>query len=78
MKNQILIMEPSKSDQRYGVRVYAFVKSASRPQAHHVVVYVRKTGMRRWLCDCPAQLFIETGRRRNCKHIHAVRRKVNA
>jgi len=73
---RIKITEPSKQNQRYGVRLYAYIMSAIDSEIYHRVVFIRKTGMRRWLCDCPAQLFIETGRRRNCKHIRAVRRKV--
>lgn len=60
---------------RFGVRLYAKVKSRTVPVLEHTVVFIRKTGMRRWLCSCAAQLFIETGRRRNCQHIRAVREK---
>jgi len=72
----IKLFQPLKQDHRYGVRLYAYVKTAISSQFTHRVVYVRRPGMRRWLCDCPAQLFIETGRRRNCKHIRAVRGKL--
>jgi hypothetical protein len=70
---RIKIKKPEYS--RFGVKLYAEVFSGSQLIAH-TVVYIRKAGMRRWLCDCRAQLFIETGRHRNCKHIRGVRRKV--
>ena len=73
---RIEITKVDKNKQRYGVRLYAQVESKLDKNYFHNVVFVRKAGMRRWLCDCSAQLFIETGRRRNCKHIRAVRRKV--
>jgi hypothetical protein len=73
---QVEIRKPAKDQQRYGVRIYGYVFANAVTDLFHRVVFVRKTGMRRWLCDCPAQLFIETGRRRNCKHTRAVRRKV--
>jgi hypothetical protein len=62
---------------RYGVRLYAYVQSRTMSYGtEHLVVYIRKTGMKRWLCSCASQLFIETGRRRNCAHIREVRKKV--
>lgn len=70
------IIKPTLEHRRYGVKLYAKVESGSISRIFHTVVFIRKLGMRRWLCDCPAQLFIETGRRRNCKHIRSVRRKV--
>ena len=75
---RVQITKVNKKNQRHGVRLYAQVESDFDKNFFYDVVFVRKTGMRRWLCDCPAQLFIETGRRRNCKHIRAVRRKVGA
>ena len=69
------IVRPT-SNSRYGLRLYAKVESDTHPDKPHHVVFIRKVGMRRWLCDCENQIFIETARRRNCKHIRAVRRKV--
>jgi hypothetical protein len=70
---KIKMFHPEKNHQRHGVRLYAKVESRSTPEKEHNVIYIRKAGMERWLCDCEAQLFIETGRRRNCDHIKAVR-----
>jgi hypothetical protein len=79
MRNRIKIVIADKS--RYGVRLYAVVPSRSATGGHahdHTVVYIRKAGMRRWLCDCKSQLFIQTGKRRNCEHIRQVREIVEA
>jgi hypothetical protein len=73
---RVKIFRPTKQAQHYGVRLYAAVSSRSKPVLQHTVVFIRKTGMRRWLCDCLGQLFVETGRRRNCDHIKSVREKV--
>ena len=71
------IHKVSPESQRYGVRLYAQVESRTNPDSLHNVVFIRKSGTRRWLCDCFAQVFIETGRRRNCQHIRAVRKNLN-
>ena len=60
---------------RNGVRLYAHVASRSR-NLEHVVVFIRKAGMRRWLCDCEDFLFRGFSRRRHCEHIRAVRENI--
>ena len=70
------IHKVDRESQRYGVRVHALVESRSNLVKPHRVVFIRKPGMHRWLCDCEAQIFIETARRRNCEHIRVVRRRL--
>jgi hypothetical protein len=75
MKLKILsVIRPKKSFN--GVRLYAFAQSRENAQDVHLVVFIRKPGIHRWLCGCLSQLFTFTGRRRNCAHIRAVRAKV--
>lgn len=57
-----------------GVKLYALVQSEVNNELY-TVVYIRTPRMRRWLCDCYNQVFTQTARRRNCKHIRAVRQK---
>jgi len=72
-----MIIKIVKSERtRNGVKLYAKVPSNTYWQKFHYVVYVRTSQMKRWLCSCPDQIFRQTGKRRNCQHIHAVRKKV--
>lgn len=61
---------------RFGIRLYALVPSRTRKALLHRVVFIRKTGMRRWLCDCEDCLFRGFSRRRHCDHIKAVRETI--
>jgi hypothetical protein len=70
----IKIVRPAKS--RNGVKLYAIVPSSSKGGLSHIVVYLRTSTMKRWLCACHDQVFNQTGKRRNCRHIHAVRKEV--
>lgn len=70
------IIESEPRNRKYGVRFYADVESSTIPGKTYRVVYIRKTGMERFLCTCPRQMFIETSRRRNCEHIKLVRKAI--
>lgn len=61
---------------RNGVRLYAYVHSASDRRRKHLVTYIRTASMRRWNCDCADFLFRRVGQRRVCKHIHRVREAI--
>lgn len=76
MKNKLKITKVKPGDSQYGVRLYATVPSRSRLEVNHRVTYIRKDGMKRWLCTCEDQTFKQTGKRRNCDHIKYVRLKV--
>ncbi len=58
-----------------GVKLYAGMPSKINGE-FYAVVYIRTSQMKRWLCTCYDQIFRQTGRRRNCKHIRAVRKQV--
>ena len=55
------------------VRIYAKVQSRTRPVLQHVVVFIRRAGMRRWLCQCEDFILRQAGHRKHCDHIKAVR-----
>jgi uncharacterized protein with ACT and thioredoxin-like domain len=59
------------------VRIYAKVMSRTRAAITHNVVYLRKAGMKRWLCSCEDFLFRQAGHRKHCDHIKDVRRKLD-
>jgi hypothetical protein len=55
-----------------GTRTF-YVGSESQSGTEYCVQYIRKSGMRRWQCNCPQFYFRCAAKRRQCKHIHFVR-----
>jgi hypothetical protein len=68
-----ITLHKSLSSRSRGIRLYAHVNSASRAGVIHNVVFIRKGGMRRWLCDCEDFLFRAFTSRKHCRHIKKAR-----
>lgn len=62
------------SRQTNPVRIYAEVPSSSRRGLKHIVTFLRREGMKRWSCTCESFIFYFFARRRQCAHIHKIRR----
>jgi len=54
-----------------GVRTF-YVASESQPGVEYVSQFIRRSGQRRWFCDCADFKFRRLARRRHCKHLHAL------
>lgn len=50
-----------------GVRTF-YVESESNPGSRYVVQFIRRSGQRRWFCDCADFKFRRLARKRHCKH----------
>lgn len=50
-----------------GVHTF-YVESESQPGTRYVVQFIRRSGQRRWFCDCPDFKFRRLARMRHCKH----------
>lgn len=55
-----------------GVRTF-YLQSQSKPDVEYSVSYIRRAHMARWSCQCPDFFHRRQVRRRNCKHIKALR-----
>lgn len=56
-----------------GIRLYGIVRTADGT-AHHVA-YIRKSGMRRWVCNCLDFVFHRMGSHQHCECLKAARRQ---
>lgn len=54
-----------------GVRTF-YVGSESQPGTRYVVQHVRRSGQRRWFCDCADFKFRRLARKRHCKHCREI------
>src|SRR5580704_17302878 len=54
-----------------GVRTF-YVASESKPGVSYVVQFIRRSGQRRWFCDCADFKFRRLAEVRHCKHVHVV------
>lgn len=61
--------------QRTGVRLYAYAASRTRLGITHTITFIRKPGIRRWLCTCEDFIFTQFALGRHCDHIRAVRNR---